>query len=286
MKRKNSGYIKERGQSLSANLIMRFPQLYLFLLKSIYRLKHKKNKSKRTANIAMLHSGRVGSTVTAALLNADPMLHWDGEIFFTHRSVIQKTKASPITEFLKRKIFIYAQPLYGFELTDRQIYRSGKTIKKVIAELKDIGFNYFIVLKRENFLRQYISLKRIEQFKIGHIKKDLKLAQKININTKNPGFRHYKGDLIGSFNALENFYFQLKEELVESETLFLSYEQDILENPNIGYEKICNFCGIKMIKQDIPFKRTNPFKLNEIIENYSETEAFLKGSKYEHFLYE
>ena len=68
--------------------------------------------------------------------------------------------------------------------------------------------------------------------------------------------------------------------------MFLSYEDDILPDPKIAYEKVCGFLDLEVRNPKVNLRRTNPFDIHEIVENYAELEKTLKNTKYEWMLYE
>ena len=64
----------------------------------------------------------------------------------------------------------------------------------------------------------------------------------------------------------------------------LIYENDIEKEPNVAYRKICNFLKITNGNPNIAYKKTNPFLLADLIENFDEVGASLKNTKYAEML--
>ena len=132
----------------------------------------------------MIHNGRVGSTVLADLLSRHPDVQWDGELF-VRRGLYYKHFRNRPYEFLKLRSRQTLTTYYGFEIKgmSRQHLKSeilDSELQDFIDYLKGHGFNRFIVLKRKNYIRQYISLLRAREMNIKHTNKPLK-AEKIHV---------------------------------------------------------------------------------------------------------
>ena len=72
----------------------------------------------------------------------------------------------------------------------------------------------------------------------------------------------------------------LKTILLNDDTLELIYEEDILENPKVAYDKVCKFLSIAEKSPRIQFRRTNPFTIAEVVVNIAEVRDALKSTKY------
>ena len=81
----------------------------------------------------------------------------------------------------------------------------------------------------------------------------------------------------------QDFYQQL-ETLKSNDYLWLSYEEDILNDPQVAFEKVSNFLDLELIKPTIYLGKTNPEPLSTIIINFVEISSFLKNSNSEWML--
>lgn len=252
-----------------------------------------KNKIKRTrkANVFMLHIGRVGSTVLADLLNQHSQIKWDGEFYPKQTKKYLKFIYKNPIEFLKIKMSQNLSKFYGFELKSSKNQLFKKTsinldIDTFIKKIARLNFNHYILIERKNYLKQFISFMFAKQTKIHHTKQKVDKISTIKINFESCELFHHKKSLIEHFEYLDNFYQNTEELLKNKIYLHLTYEDDILPNPQIAYNKICDFLNIKNENPVVNLKRTNPFPLKDVIENYAEVEDYLKGTKYEWMLYE
>ena len=86
--------------------------------------------------------------------------------------------------------------------------------------------------------------------------------------------------LLDAFRCLDEHFERLKGLLPADDTYYLTYEDDILEDPRKGYKKLCHFLGIQPESPPIVFKKTNPFPLKDIVTNFDEIISHLKDTKY------
>jgi LPS sulfotransferase NodH len=249
--------------------------------------------SLRSSNIAMLHFGRCGSTVLGNLLNQDPRIFWDGEIY---ERMIRKERllelfltADPI-KFLRMRMVRGERHFYGFatKFLQQQQLRSGvinMSLPDYVEQLKSIGFDHFIILKRNNYLRKVVSGIVGREAKQWHQSYRVKPAlTKVKLDLENIPVGKEKKSLFTWFEEFDESYRMLEELLDDQKILRLTYENDIKTDPVLSYQRVCNFLGIDHRKVSVRFNRTNPFHLPEIIINYKEVENAITGSPYEWML--
>ncbi len=275
------------------NVIKRYIKNNKFLYKKILDFKYKKNKKIidkiRIGNIAMFHNGRVGSTVLSDLLNQHPKIQWDGELYVKRGIFFKHFKDIPI-EFLKLKIYQQKTQYYGFEIKAMNNQHLAKdrlnmSFNDFLNTLNNLNFNFFINIERKNYLRQYISLQKARLKSIKHTNKKIK-PEKIFIDVNNTVINRTNDTLINNFKKIDNHYENIKNNLKDKKTLFLTYEKDILPNPKIAYSKICNFLKIKKQNPKVNLKRTNPFAVYESVENIEDVKNHLKNSDYEWMIFD
>ena len=75
-------------------------------------------------------------------------------------------------------------------------------------------------------------------------------------------------------------------ELAGRRVLTLEYEDDILGNPRVAYEKTCEFLGIRPDGFAPDLAGINPFGVADMIENFQESEKCLSGTRFAWMLYD
>src|SRR5262249_37091867 len=106
-----------------------------------------------TAPIAMIHHGRTGSQLLGDLLDQHPLIAWGGGLVEPFFHQLPEGPA-PI---LKQRIKECKKQMFGFETKVAQSELFGPDIAAYLAALERIGFRKFIVLRRMNLLRSFVS---------------------------------------------------------------------------------------------------------------------------------
>jgi LPS sulfotransferase NodH len=151
-----------------------------------------------------------------------------------------------------------------------------------IGALSKLGFKKFIILRRRNYLKRAMSATVGFQTGIWHQKKDKKADPiKVNIDINNFRIGNTSKHLLQHFRDLDQHYLELNSILKENSLLNLIYEDDIQDNPIAAYNKICDFLKIEPFPVKIKHKKTNPFKMSEVIQNLDEVKNALRNTKYE-----
>lgn len=246
----------------------------------------------RKQHVAMFHSGRCGSSVIAMMLNNHSDIYWGGEVFNNYMHA-EKEKGLERKKFVKQTLdwnrSATISKIYGFEtkylsslhLSERCIDMSFSDYLKCLNELQ---FTKFIVLHRKNYLRRVVSGEVGRKTKSWHTTKDMSQPTKIKIDLSSIKTGERYIPLLESFHHVDKNFRTLKKNLTGSDALFLTYEEDILEDPTVAYNKICDFLCLHGDSPDIPLGRTNPFSYEEMIENFDEIVEVLTNTEYEWML--
>ena len=250
----------------------------------------------------MYHIGRCGSSVLGKLLSQTKGIYWHGEVYdrifqhlaegYTSESVrdkyIKGNAPDPIGQ-LKDWMKLAGHHYYGFEIKPFHNKLMNIPLKEYVDSIEKIGFNYFIILDRRNRLRKIISSiiahKNPDKW---HIKTDQdRQLKKIKIDCNKVVIDFDSKPLIEYLKDYDK-QFDVAGELLKNKTNYLKlyYEDDIQENPQKAYKKICNYLNISHLELDVPLKRTNPFKIETMVENFKELEFYLKNTQYEWMLYD
>jgi hypothetical protein len=253
----------------------------------------RKNKSSDEAlsvaqqgNIAMFHAGRSGSTVLGDLLGRHPNIFWDGEIYVGYFQKWRKKRVlngaqdflDEAVQLLRRGMTHSPKPFYGFEVHSYHLQVANVTLQDYIERINDMGISHFIILVRKNILRKILSAiiaQKISQYHQG-LQKEVALTR-IDINIKN---------LVERLQNQYKYYSMLEDLLKSRKVLRLTYEDDIQNDPLVGYKRICQFLDIEYIEARARLGRTNPFNLSDMILNFGEVERTLRGTPFEWMLYD
>ena len=245
--------------------------------------------------VAMLHHGRCGSSVLCDLLRQHPDIFWDGEVF-TRMFRKQVPGARFIRDpmlLLRLRMALAGKRYYGFETKCHPAYDLSPpvlntSIPSYIASLKQMGYSDFIILKRQNYLRQHISEEVSRQKgRIWHqpVGATASLHQ-ITVDVNCVRLGGYRIALLDSFAERNRGYADLAPLLTSDRTLWLTYEDHILHDPVKGYRQACEFLEVTPREVTIERSRMNPFPVKDMIQNFAEVEAHLRDTDYEWMLYD
>jgi len=240
----------------------------------------------RQGNIAMFHTLRSGSTVLSDLLKQHPKIFWDGEINaaytvkWLNKQVANGTHnlAEAIRRLQKRMFYVPENGFYGFEITSFDLWIGRITLSDYVEHIHNLGIDYFIILKRKNFLKKKVSMLITKKTGQTHLlsSEEVRLTQ-IALDTKN---------LLKSLQQHHDYFSTLEELLKNSRVLLLTYEDDISHDPLLGYRRVCNFLDIEYVEFPIQRKKTNPYGLSQVILNFEEVKHTLSGTPFEWMLYD
>lgn len=237
----------------------------------------------------MFHVGRCGSTVLANMLGDHSGVHWSKEIFTRFMSNQDQHGEKLVKREIRYHRSLRRSKIFGFEtkyLPNQHLSEVcvAMDIKGYIKLLKQLGFNKYIILHRKNYLRRAISAEIGKKNGYWHSKEPAKNPTKVSINISSVKTGVTDEPLLDSFRRIDENYALLQDALKEEKTLFLNYEDHILTDPNIAYEKVCDFLGLKNEHPSIRLKRINPFNYDEVLVNFEELEKLLIDTEYEWML--
>jgi len=229
----------------------------------------------------MFHNGRSGSTVLGDLLDQHSQFLWDGEIMKPPRW----KKPGDLRSFLLWSLFLTRADYYGFESKFFHVHFHGYDMGDYISMLEDIGFNKHVVLRRKNYLRGLLSAlaSRGEANKHISISTTPKL-KKVHVNVDLIRYHKEKSSLLAQLERLNKDWQNLEKHLSGRQTLWLSYEDHVFENPVTAYKLVCDFLGLEQQPVSVRLGKTNPFPVKDMIANYDEVADVLTGTAYEHML--
>lgn len=249
----------------------------------------------RPGNAVMFHVGRCGSTVVGKMLNQHPKIHWASELYPRVFDEWRRSNAGVETvgqmpqdaiAYLKNDMRFALHRFYGFEMKPFHFHLVGYSEEAFLDHLKTLGFSHYIHLDRKNRLRKIISSVVAHQTRY-HLKHGAKpQLTKVHLDIHDLKIDFDRKPLIEYLSDYDRDMHKLETLLKDRNTLHLTYEDDIQEDPQKAYAKICGFFGIPTARASAKLARTNPFPLKDMVENYKEVEQALTRTPYEWMLEE
>jgi LPS sulfotransferase NodH len=244
-------------------------------------------------NVAMIHVGRCGSTVLCRMLSNHENIHWAAEFFDRFfKEGYQPNHSSGLLNFSPIQLLHDKQgskkaDVFGFEFKPYHIRIMGMDYEKLFSTLDSMNFTHYIVLDRTNRLRTIVSnlyaMQTNNKFHADEKEHPEKRTIRVNINKVRIDFEDKS--VLQFLKDYDQQFIDCLAALGNRKTLQLTYENDIEHDPRKAYDKVCNFIDIAS-KTDIPInlKKTTPFPLNELIDNFAELKSHLSGTPYEWML--
>lgn len=237
----------------------------------------------RPANIAMLHIGRVGSTVVTGMLHQHTQIYWGGEFF--HPDSLDRWQnmfGEESPERLLRLVMPAARR--GFFGFDCKMFadpaRLHLSTEQFIQSLLELKFDHFIFLERKNLLRRFISIEVGKRRGTWHLTDGAPELIRVRVDPKHPIKRNATKSLIDWFEDYTSVYDAARRQVAAYPTLNLTYEEDVLPGPHTAYEKICAFLGVAPEEPVIKRKKISPFPLEDLLTNYEEVNVYLQDTPY------
>lgn len=167
-----------------------------------------------------------------------------------------------------------------------------------LREAAKHGFNSHILLQRRNGLRRIIShliaqktgvyVLRAEETSSSPTKKE---AIEINCQSIHEGFETHS--LLEWLEIYEASYLKMQETLSQWATsegcpqpLFLNYEEDLEDMPQIGYAKVCAYLDVTTYHPFLKLRRINDLPLHQLIDNWGTLEALIKPTRFAWMLHQ
>jgi hypothetical protein len=267
-------------------------RLYADLRRSIKHQLYKHIYQKQST--VMLHFGRTGSSVLCNQFVEHLDIDWATEVYdpqHVNNNPDWKNIDNPI-HIVQNMMNRDKSSLFGFEVKvfrgqHLDIMFNSSSIKDFVASVSKIGISSFVILKRKNYLRQYLSAHLAEQRNKWHFSKDEKAsAQSIILPIAPASMNTYNAPIVEYFRQMDRTYLEIENSLIGRKQLWLTYEDDIEGDPKLGHNKCCAFWSVKPRESSISLSRAASFPLTSLISNFSEVERALIGSEYEWMLYD
>jgi hypothetical protein len=245
----------------------------------------------RSDNVVMFHMGRSGSSVLGNLLDQQPNLKWDGEIYEPGKMApLIRLLPSYITDnpykFLRSRMLQAGKNIYGFEMQYYHLSLIHASLSEFLDNLKRLGYSKYILLERKNHLRIILSILIAQKTSKWHHRQGEKSKQtQIRINVSNV-FGHDGKTLTDYLEYYHRSFLEFKNHLSNLSFLSLTYEADILQNPIDGYRRVCDFLSFEKLEPNISYGKVNPYKIRDLVINFTEVQQALAETPFEWMLWE
>ena len=236
--------------------------------------------------VVVFHFGRSGSRVLGKLLGQHPDIGWGGEVLKTpeverFRERLTDPESYDPFDHLATLCEEREKPWLGIEIKFFHLRKRGVSLEDFVSRVAEMGCRHFVVLQRRNVLRKIVSSMVAKQTRSYHQAAD-KAAElntieidpaKVEIDAESKPLLEFLDSYAADFARLGNL-------LSERQVLEMTYEDDILEDPRHASARLCEFLGLPVHEPEVPFGRTNPFPLSEIVTNLDLVRSQLEGTPY------
>lgn len=265
------------------DLVDRSPALGMHLRRLRRHLQRRRLGGNRLGNVAMLHAGRCGSSVVADLLDQHPDVWWAGELFENMAPIYYRMdSAHRAEERIANAMHRVSTPWYGFDskyLPEQHLRPelANQSIEGYVALLKRLGFDHFMLVGRRNHLRRAVSVT------IGTKTGQWNTAGEVRRVTVrlDPGrFMSYGTEmsLIDYFRSLDEIHERARRAIRSEHHLELEYESDIEKDPRVAYGRTAAWLGLRDFPVEVRLKKINTRPMRELVENFDEVAAVLRGT--------
>lgn len=229
-------------------------------------------KTSQIRFIYFAHS-RSGSHLFADLIGAHPDVTCltEQDLFLRRRAV--RRPVAYIDGVSKR---FRQSPVFGGKINVRQLNRQNESIHTVVAQLAASNWK-FILLKRENTLKQTVSALLAKQRKQYH-DTVLPAHKPMQITLDLP--------LLHQMLRHKTAANQLAHDLLAPyDPLTISYETDLVgaANQQRTANRVFEFLGIEAVPVNTKFVKTGVYALSDYIMNYDEMVQSLDGTEFAQF---
>ena len=233
------------------------------------------------------HFGRCGSTLLGNMLAAHPQMEWKGEVFHAFHERADRSTAVKPFQTLEQLIAHSKHPHFGFETKFQHLDSNGLnlSLESYLSELKKLGFGKLIILRRQNLLRQAISVARGQATQKWHVssKKQKPEMGLVELDIANVSLGGKNRHLLDCFKFLEQTYLDASRLFarLEWDCLQICYEKDLQQNPFDGYQLAVDYLGVPLVRPEISLQKLESRPIKKIVSNYSQLRDCLSGTEYE-----
>ncbi len=225
------------------------------------------------------------------LLNARAEIDWQGELLHgLHEKSVHVAGVNDPLELITQPMQRSKQPIFGFEAKFQHLDDNGLNMPlgAFIDTLISFGFEKFIILKRQNYLRQAILVARGQASGQWHQKKGEPViannAVRLDVDAVSLGGKDR--EITETFKFLDDTYLLTTECFTERivDVLSPGYEQDLEIQPQVGFDKACLHLGLNSTLGQVSYEKIGGQSLKRMLLNYKEVEERLHKTPWQWML--
>lgn len=217
--------------------------------------------------VCLWHAGRCGSTVLGDLLSQHSLIDWGGEVLESYSRNRRSNRFAALLgarRVIRRAERQAASPVFGLEMKIWHLERLDTTVENMRQFLDGRGYRH-VILERLNLLRLIVSGQTAKETGQYHLKTDA--------NTPRPAVTVPLETIREGLEIYGDFYETLRRQMPSA--LHLTYENDILTDPHIGYRKMLALLELEPESVEVSYRRTTPGRLADRLLNTREVSAGL-----------
>jgi LPS sulfotransferase NodH len=238
----------------------------------------------------IFHIGRCGSTVLTDMLQKQPRLRAQSEIYTSARSARAPGEPFDMAAFTRDHVGRQLASLpEGSALLFEVKFLSTLDLRDFAGSIGDyldllvgLGIRKAVILKRENLIRRLVSTALAVARGAYQLRGDEAVDLPMITLPVNGHYLGFKGHIAEVLALIDREYAELERAAAERgfDLLHLSYEQHIETDPQVALEMVVRFLGQQPVPCTTTFRRINDRPLSEIVRNLPQVRRALQGTPY------
>ena len=237
--------------------------------------------------LVILNSGRCGSTVLSWMLHDHPRVYSHGEVFLRYQArYAGRPRAPDPLRYLRRdrlragrRHFVMSVHfLRGQHLRPDVV---GMGLEEFLDAIGALGFERVALLERRNSLRVLLSSYAGSRRDVWHVPADSEPERRtFALDPEDVEFARIRLPLLVWLEEFERSYAEARPLVAARGGVHLTYEEDVLPDPRIGYRKLCRALGESPVEVPVPLRRANPFAARDVVDNFVDVARVLEGTRF------
>jgi hypothetical protein len=221
------------------------------------------------------------------MLHAHPRVFSHGEVFFRYQKTFEgRAKRPDPLRYLKRDMlragrrhFVFSVHFLRAQHLRPDVVDLG--LEDFLDAIPALGVERVALLERRNYLKVLLSSYAGALREQWHVPAYANSTpQVVELDPAATEFARTRLPLITWLEEFERGYAEARRLVAERGGLYLTYEDDVLPDPRIGYGKLCATLGVPAVEVEVPLTRANPFPVREILRNFDAVDRELRATRF------